>query len=279
LGDLRSALATPLIYADQVLAILTLGSETPKHFGAAHLQMIEILGAQTALAIRLAQAHGAGDLLDLPHPEADPPASPSAPLPEQEMIALAAEVRGLSTTAARLAPDSSFEQELDQYIQANSLIIRRYNGMMIQTDSDTLLSVFQAGRAGAHAAAQAALELQDSFQRRRTDWQQRLGIRIGMLNIGIAQDTALLGPSDAGPAPRHALGMAIAQATRLRKLARGGEILIAASASALLDQTSDFELIELPPLQLEGTELQAIYQLRQLPGRNATMPAPQNGVT
>jgi class 3 adenylate cyclase len=227
LGDLRSAVVAPLIYSDQVLAILTLGSETPKHFGAAHLQLVEILGAQTALAIQLARVEGTSNICHLPHPVAELPATPNPTLLEQEMIALAVELRGLSTATAKLAHGIFFEQELDRYIQANSTIIRRYNGMMVQTDSETLLAVFEAGYDGARAAAQAALELQASFQQRRADWQQHFGIRVGMLNIGIGQGTTLLGADDGGPAPRHALGMAIAQATRLRKLARGGEILVA----------------------------------------------------
>jgi class 3 adenylate cyclase len=261
LGDLRSALVTPLISMGQVVGVLTLGSEAPGHFVGEHLTPIEILGAQTASAIRLVQATTANNSHRPPATSPPEPALAMLPPREQETVALAAELRGLSAAAARLSPEICFEDVLNLYIQATVSIIHDNHGMMVHIDGDTLLAVFEANGGGAAAAARAALAMQAGMQQLCAGWHQRLGFNIGLLNIGMAQGLALLDRMIPHQASCRVVGAVIAQAARLRELARGGEILVAGDMCLALNPADGFELTALPPLHLGAAITQSIYRL------------------
>lgn len=291
LGDLRSALVTPLICAGRALGVLTLASETPDYFEPAHIQQIEILAAQAASTIELAQREKAGPAPaledetaqqaqrpssrerqgepgsdDVGEP-AEPmvgqrsPAAPTPPARAQDTVALAAELRGLSAAAAKLGPAICFAEVLDVYAQTLALIVHRYNGMMVQTAGDTLLAVFEWAGDGARVA-RAALELHETARRLAERWQARLGIAPVPLNIGLARGPALIGRIEPREGTCAAVGTVVSQAERLRELARPGEILVAEEIGLMLTGAEPFELIALPPLQLGGALKQQIYRLR-----------------
>jgi len=261
LGDLRSALVTPLICVGQVLGVLTLGSETPGHFLSEHVPLIEILGAQTAGAIKLTTT----TTTDNNHrPSSKPlPDLASAMLPPraQDTVALAAELRGLSTAAAKLPPEVCFEDILNLYIQTMYGIVHDYHGMMVHSDGDTLLVVFEANGGGAVVAARAALAMQIQMQPLCASWHRRFRLNIGLLNIGIAHGMALLDRMIPRQATCRVVGAVITQATRLCELARGGEILVADDMHLALNNIDGFELTALPPLHLGAAITQSIYRL------------------
>jgi class 3 adenylate cyclase len=261
LGDLRSALVTPLICMGQVLGVLTLGSEAPGHFLGEHVPLIEILGTQTASAIKLAPATTA-DNNHQQSPKLPPDAAlVMAPPRAQDTVALAAELRGLSTAAAKLPPEVCFEDVLNMYIQTMFSIVHDYHGMMVHIDGDTLLAAFEANGGGAIAAARAALAMQIRMQQLCADWHQRFGLTIGLLNIGIAHGMALLDRMIPRQATCRVVGAVITQAARLRELARGGEILVADDMHLALNSIDGFELTALPPLHLGAAITQSIYRL------------------
>lgn len=293
LGDLRSALVTPLICGGRALGVLTLASETPDYFDPAHVQQVEILAGQTANAIELAQREiaspapaGNSDQLAQPPkhqerqgepgdsylgdlaapiigqhlPEAPkPPAAP--PARAQDTVVVAAELRGLSAAAAKHGPAICFAEVLDVYAQTLGLVVRRYHGMMVQTAGDTLLAVFEWAGDGA-LVARAALELQETARRLAEHWQARFALVPVPLNIGLARGPALIGRIDPHEGTCAAVGTVIGQAERLRELARPGEILVAEEIGLMLTGVEPFELIALPPLQLGGALKQQIYRLR-----------------
>ena len=261
LGDLRSALVTPLICMGQVLGVLTLGSEAPGHFLGEHVPLIEILGAQTASAIKLAQATTTDNNHQLAAPA--PPDMALAMLPPraQDTVALAAELRGLSAAAAKLPPEVCFEDVLNIYIQTMLNIVQDYHGMMVHIDGDSLLAVFEANGDGPVAAARAALAVQTSMQQLCAGWHQRFGLNIGPFNIGLAHGLALLDRMIPHQASCRVVGAVIGQAVRLCELARGGEILVADDMHLALNSIDGFELTALPPLHLGAAITQRIYRL------------------
>ena len=251
LGDLRSALVAPLIYAERVLGILTLGSEQPGHYLPEHVRLIEILCAHVAGALYLARAT---------RPKDEPPASSSLPR-TQDTVALASELRGFSLAAANLAPNICFGEVLDVCSRTLAQIVRRHHGLITHADADTLLAVFEAAGNGAGTAACAALEIQAALQRLGADWQQ-LGLMAALPNIGIASGTALLGRLSADGKTNSAVGPVIARSLRLRELARSGEILTCDTISATLSSSNRFEITALPPLRLGTMMTEQIYRLR-----------------
>lgn len=294
LGDLRSALVAPLICGGRALGVLTLASETPDYFEPAHIQQVEILAGQAANAIELAQreiASPAAAPAGVPDQPAQPPrhqdrqaepvnsdpvglAAPMAgeplatakppaapPARAQDTVVLAAELRGLSAAAAKLGPVVCFAEVLDVYAQTLALIVRRYNGMMVQTAGDTLLAVFEWAGDSA-LVARAALELQETARRLAERWQARFALAPVPLNIGLARGPALIGRIDPHEGTCAAVGTVLGQAERLRELARPGEILVAEEIGLMLTGAEPFELIALPPLQLGGALKQQIYRLR-----------------
>jgi len=261
LGDLRSALVMPLVCMGQVLGVLTLGSESPGHFFGEHVPLIEILGAQTASAIKLAQASATDD--NHQPPTAAPPDMALTMLPPrtQDTIALAAELRGLSAAAAKLPPEVCFEDVLNIYIQTIHRIVQDYGGMMVDINGDSLLAVFEANGGGAVAAARAALAAQTSMQQLCGGWHQRFGLNIGPFDIGMAHGLALLDRMIPHQTSCRVVGAVIGQAARLCELARGGEILVADDMHLALNSIDGFELTALPPLHLGAAITQRIYRL------------------
>ncbi len=266
LGDLRSALVTPLISMGQVLGVLTLGSEAPRHFLSEHVCLIEILAAQAAGVIKLAQANTTSNnhhQSPIPAPDEMPTMMPPR---AQDIVALAAELRGLSATAAKLPPEVCFEDVLNMYVQTMLSIVHQYHGTMAHIDGDTLLAVFETNGGGALAAAHAALAMQTSTQQLCADWHRRFGLNTNLLNIGIARGPALLDRMIPNQATCRAVGVVIGQAARLRELARSSEVLIADDMSMALNSVDTFELTALPPLHLGAAVTQNIYRLDRYTG-------------
>jgi len=261
LGDLRSALVAPLICAGQVVGVLTLGSEAPGHFLAEHIPLIEILGAQAASAIILAQGAAANNNHWTSDEQAPEAALEMLPPRAQDTVALAAELRGLSAAVARLSPEVCFEDVLNMYSQTMLGIVHHNHGMMVRIDGDTLLAVFEANGGGALAAARAALTMQTAMQQLYAEWHRRLGLNIGLLNIGIAHGLALVDRMIPRQATCRVVGSVIAQAVRLCELARGGEILVADDMQLALNGDGGLELTALPPLHLGAAITQRIYRL------------------
>src|SRR5262249_39566330 len=152
------------------------GSEAPGHFLGEHVPPIEILAAQTASAIKLAQAVPSNNHHQSPAAAPPEPALAMLPPRQQDTVALATELRGLSAAAAKLTPEVCFEDVLNMYIQAMLSIVRDYHGMIVHADGDMLLAVFEANGDGAVAAARAALAMQIAMQRLCAGWHQHLGL-------------------------------------------------------------------------------------------------------
>ena len=250
LGDLRSALVTPLLYANQVLGILTLGSETPGHYLREHIYWIEIIGAHTAAAIKLTHATAPAAL-----------AFAAMPPRAQAVVALAAELRGLSAAATQLTPAVCFDDVLGAYSDTAGMVIGRNNGVAVQSSGDMLLAIFEPA-GGETAAARAALELQSTVKELCEDWRVRLGLHIRGPNIGIACGQALLGRAETQRSQRRAVGPAIGQAIHLSELARSNEIVVAEPIGSALASERSMKLFALPPLRLGTLAQQKLYQLR-----------------
>lgn len=243
-GDLRSAIVAPLIVGDRTWGIITLAHETPAHYCDEHLRLLEILGAQVALAI----AHTGQRAR--PHPTTAQvlQAAPGRPA-RREIVALSAELRGLTAGGATLAPAIFFDEMLRTYLHAMTEIVHRHSGAVDSAAGDALLAIFD-GAAGANDAVLAALQMQALARQLRAQWRERLGVEVGGVDIGLARGPATVGRVDEHRAAVRAFGDVVGAAARLRGLARG-EILAAATVAAALQSDATFIVAALPPLRLD----------------------------
>jgi class 3 adenylate cyclase len=266
LGDLRSAIVAPLLLGTRLLGLITLGHEAPGHFSAEHLRLLEVLCAPVALAID--HARQAADSPSPPDPWSAPAgaklqdaAEPteSRPRPSaRTIVALAAELRGLTSMAMELPPEALFDDVLDAYFTLMVAIIRQNEGDVDSIAGDVLLAIFSRAEQGADDAAHAALQMRASAARLDAHWRANLGIHAGSLDIGIACGEAAIGSLSLSPSVSRAVGPAVGAAMRLRDLARGGEILVSGDiAEQLHDNT--LAVRALRPLRLPDGATQPIF--------------------
>lgn len=249
-GDLRSALVAPLLAAGQVLGVITLGHEAAGHFRPDQLDLLEIIGAQTALAIERARLAHQPPAQLARAPEAQPPA-------DQLAAVLVTELRGLSAAAATLPPADGFGEVLGAFFQTARLVIGRHGGIAVGLSGDRLSAIFP-GEAGAQAAALAAHELRNLAQRLRERWQARFGLGVGALGCGIGYGQVTLGTLELDQPVAHMVGGAVDLAHRLCELARG-EMLVSAQAARQLAGAPQIWLEPLSPIRLPGQPSQPIF--------------------
>jgi class 3 adenylate cyclase len=267
LGDLRSAIVAPLLLGPRMLGMITLGHEMAGHFSSTHLHLLEVLCAPVALAVDRARfvSNSAGSpdpwsapagakLSAAPEP-GQPQPRPSARL----IVALSAELRGLSSMAADLEPEALFDDVIDAYFTLMGSIIRQCSGDIDSIAGDTLLAIFSDSERGADHAARAALQMRVSAAQLGARWRTRLGVDAGSLDIGIARGAAAIGVLSLIPGGRRAVGPVVGAAARLRELARGGEILVSGDVAQQLGQA--FAVRALPPLRLPDGAAQSIFRV------------------
>jgi GAF domain-containing protein len=282
LGDVRSALAAPLLRADRALGVITLAHDLPGRYTEDHLQILETLSAQATLAIECARLAAVGQPGRLDRPRVAPAGAadrvlPAAHPPGQEVVAVFADLRGFTKASEQLAPGVLVKEVLDVYIQAMAAAIQQQGGYVDTCSDSGILSIFgyPTGRPDdTLRAVRAALAMRQEAARLRASWRARLGVDIGVA-VGISRGRAIV--SRVGAPERHgyaAIGDAVSLAGRLQALARASEILAAAEVIEALDETgAAFDIAPLPPLQIKGqVGSQRIYRIDGLAAR-ARQPA------
>lgn len=267
LGDLRSAIVVPLLLGPRLLGMITLAHELPEFFSYRHLRLLEVVCAPVALAVD--HARSTTDISSPPDPWSAPagakltpppaPSTPSAPPSARLIVALAAELRGLTGLAKDLPPETLFDDVLDAYFALMDAIVRHYGGDVDSIAGDTLLATFSDPERGAADAASAALEMRASVAQLAAQWRAGLGVSAGSLDIGIARGEAAVGALSLSPGASRAVGPVVGIATRLRDLARGGEILVSGDVVGELGEA--FAIRALRPLRLSDGAAQPIFHL------------------
>jgi len=267
LGDLRAAIVAPLLLGTRMLGMLTLGHETPSHFSNKHLRLLEVLCATVALAVE--HAHFVSNSASLPDPWSAPAGAklPPAPVPDdpqprpfaRTIVALSAELRGLSSIMSELPPVVLFDDVLDIYFARMDVIVRQHGGDIDSIAGDTLLAIFAHPEQAARDAAGAAIQMRKSATQLGTHWRETLGVGAGSLDIGIARGEAAIGMLSMRHDSSRTVGPVVSLATRLRDLARS-EILVAGDvAEQIHDQA--FSIRALQPLRLRDGVIQPIFRL------------------
>jgi class 3 adenylate cyclase len=267
LGDLRSAIVAPLLLGTRMLGMITLGHETPSHFSNEHLRLLEVLCATVALAVE--HTHFVANTATAPDPWSAPAGAKLSPAPMPNdtpprpcvrmIVALSAELRGLSSRALELPPAVLFDDVLDAYFARMDVIIRQHGGDIDSIAGDTLLAIFSHPE---HAAG-AAIRMRETAAQLGAHWREILGLSAGSLDIGIAAGEAAIGSLSLSHDTARVVGPVVGVATRLRNLARG-EILVAGDvAEQLHDQA--FSIRALRPLRLHDGVMQSIYRVSVKP--------------
>jgi class 3 adenylate cyclase len=267
LGDLRSAIVAPLLLGPRLLGLITLGHDDPGHFSNTHLHLLEVICAPVALAVDHArfgfEAASAPDPWSAPAgAKLAPTPAPSEPLARpsaRSIVALAAELRGLTNMAVELPPEALFDDVLDAYFALMDAIVRQHGGDVDSIAGDTLLAIFSHPEQGAADAAHAALEMRASAAQLVAQWRASLGVSAGSLDIGIARGEASIGVISLNPGASRAVGPVVGIAVRLRDLARGGEILVSGDVAKQLGTA--FAVRALRPLRLIDGATQPIFHL------------------
>ncbi|KPV50767.1 hypothetical protein SE17_25015 [Kouleothrix aurantiaca] len=261
LGDLRSAAAVPISYHERVLGILTVGHELPEHYDAEQLNMLEIIGAQIALALELAERDGLSP-------------RPAAPPCIAEMVMLAVELPGLSAVAHR-AP-GGFAGLICPFFQTVRELAARRKGIVAAIGGDAAQIAFSA-EGGALRAVVMAAELTAASQHLGAGWQGRNLLALGSLNIGIGDGLLMLGTLPTVPPARHASGVAAARAQRLCELSRG-DVLVTQGVAAALAGHRAIALQALPPLRLDREVLPIFHLAWRVPAATHAPHAGQHGL-
>ncbi|HEU5102421.1 MAG TPA: GAF domain-containing protein [Roseiflexaceae bacterium] len=266
LGDLRSAIVAPLLLGSRLLGMITLGHEIPGFFSNIHLRLLEVICAPVALAVD--RARFTADVGSAPDPWSAPAGARLAPSPvpsapyarpsAQLIVALAAQLRGLTDMARDLPPEALFEDVLDTYFAQMNAILRQHGGDVDSIAGDMLLATFSHPQQGAAGAASAALEMRASAAQLTAQWRANLGVSAGSLDIGIARGDAAIGVISLIPGSSRAVGPVVGIATRLSELARG-EILVAGDVAGQLGEA--FAVRALRPLRLGNGTAQPIFHL------------------
>jgi class 3 adenylate cyclase len=184
----------------------------------------------------------------------------SEPPSARLIVALSAELRGLTRVADRLTPEALFDDVLNVYFHEMDAIARQHEGEIDSIAGDTLLAIFYRSEQAPANAVRAALAMCAAAQRLGAHWRAQLGIGAGNLDIGIARGTASIGSLSVLQGANHAVGEVIGMAARLRELARGGEILLSSAIAAELD-TGAFLIEALHPLWLHEGAPQQIFRV------------------
>jgi adenylate cyclase len=266
LGDIRSALAVPLIEGGRPFGVLTLAHVLPYHYTAEHQRLLEALSAQTALAIRSVQRPAASE-----EPAANAlgegASDTAAEAPSvQEVVTLFVGIHGFTRASERLAPEVLVKEVLDVYVQAMTQALQRYDAHIDQCSGDQILAVFGYPAQqpdDVQRALRAALAMRQMAGRMRATWRSRLGVELGIA-IGISRGHVAVGRvGHSGRADYTVIGDAVGMAGRLQKLGRSGEILATADViDALNAAEADFTIEALPPLSIQRYNgMQQIYRV------------------
>jgi class 3 adenylate cyclase len=275
-GDLRSAIVVPLLLGPRMLGMITLGHETPNHFTYEHLRLLEVFCATVTLAVEHAQvvshtASGIPTQRGAPDPWSAPAGAKFAPAPmpvpdtapprpaARTIVALAAELHGLSSMTLDVSPAVLFDTVLDTYFARMDVIIRRNGGDIDSIAGDTLLAVFARPDQSADDAVGAAIQMRESAAQLGAHWRANLGVGVGSLDIGIARGEAAIGSLSISQGNSRAVGPVVNVATRLRDLACA-EILVAGDVARQLHAQA-FYLRALQPLRLHDGAMQSIFRV------------------
>lgn len=270
-GDLRSAIVAPLLLGSRMLGMITLGHETPGHFSNEHLRLLEVFCATVALAVE--HAHFVSNSASAPDPWSAPAGAHIAPASRPDevqprpsartIVALSAELRGLSSMMLALPPAVLFDDVLEAYFVRMDAIIRENGGDTDTIAGDTLLAIFARPEQAVDDAVGAAIQMRASAAQLGAHWRASLGVGTGSLDIGIARGEAAIGPLSMIHGTSHAVGPVVNVATRLRDLARA-EILVAGDVAEQLQDQAIF-VRALQPLRLHSGALQPIFRVSAKP--------------
>ncbi len=270
-GDLRSAIVAPLLLGPRMLGMITLGHETPGHFSNEHLRLLEVFCATVALAVE--HAHFVSNSPSPPDPWSAPAGAklPPAPVPQEvppppcvrTIVALSAELRGLSNLTRDLPPAVLFEDVINAYFARMELIIRQCGGDIDSVAGDLLLAIFARPGQAADDATSAAIQMREAVVQMEAHWRASLGVSAGGLDIGIAYGEVAIGMLGISQRASRAVGPVVSVAARLRELARS-EILVSGDVAALLHDQA-FSIRALQPLRLRDGAAQPIYRVSAKP--------------
>lgn len=255
LGEMRSALAVPLIYGDQALGVLTLAHSMPGHYSPRTLILAEALTAQLAHILAYARI---GELLEQQPSEMTIPnaavTNDVQPPHVAQAIVLKLQLRHFASASERLDPAVLIDQVLAPYTKQFTAAVQAQQGYVDRCDETMAVAAFGYPHPAPDAATRAllaAVELQHALQELRAHWRTQLHCDLSF-GIGVAQGMVTVGLVEGGPQQTFVLvGAAVNQAQRLQELARHGEVLCSAAVAAALREQFNGNG---PPIRLQALQ-------------------------
>lgn len=187
---------------------------------------------------------------------------------EQEVSVLFADIRGYTTLAESMNPQSivSF---LNEYFTSMTEVLLGYEALIDKYIGDAIMAIFGAPIARAdhrQNALQAAMEMQSVFDLWRVNWEKNYGIS-PYIGVGIAAGYATLGNFGSFQKLSYtAIGDTVNTAARLESIAKPGEVLINDNLHDGLPQDihDRFAYEPMPPITLKGkTQPVNVWKVRE----------------
>jgi adenylate cyclase len=187
---------------------------------------------------------------------------------EREVVVLFADMRGFTSLTERMDPRILIERILNRYFTAMTEALYAHDGTIDKFLGDGIIGVFGSPITrpdDPQRALLSAVEMQRAFARLNEEWQQELGMNVGM-GIGISYGRAVVGNIGSEQRQDYTLiGDVVNTASRLSGLARGGQIIVSYHLHDALPPGSPEAafLVALGPVPLKGKqEPHLIYEVQ-----------------
>lgn len=178
---------------------------------------------------------------------------------ERNVVVLFADLRGYTALTEGIDARVLVEQVLNRYFTAMTEVLYRHEGTIDKFLGDGIIGVF--GTPIAHPddlqrGLLAAVDLQRAFDVLRVEWQQQLGLDIGM-GIGVGYGPAIVG--NIGSTQRTdftLIGDVVNTTSRLNGIALAGQIIVSHQLIDMLPATwnAPFALREIGRVPLKGKQ-------------------------
>jgi adenylate cyclase len=190
---------------------------------------------------------------------------------ERTVVVLFADIRGFTALTERVGPRVLVEHILNRYFTAMTEVLLDHEGTIDKFMGDGVIGVFGSPISRPDdplRALTASVQMQRAFANLRADWQQELGLDVG-IGIGLSYGQAVVGNIGSEQRVDYTLiGDVVNTASRLSNLAKPGQVIVSHHLINALppEWRAPWHLRPLGDVQLKGKQdPHAIFEIRYEP--------------